>query len=556
MLIPIAVLVLVSLGLVVMASVSFKLLEDNAHHIVDVSAARATLALRLTAAIDEATIQEKNAILETSQTERERAGALYAQARQKSFAAADALVGLSDSPERRATNEGVKQRVTAFYAVSERVLALAMRGETALATKMSDGEARALRRDLMGVLGERADVNVAALAAEKARAYALTRTATWTLIGSGAFGLILAMGLAGLIVAGGVSRPLKAMAAAMNRLAEGDLAIAVTGAERKDEVGSLARSLQVFKDNAIASREAAASQAAENAAKIRRAELLDATTRRFEADISALTEGLAGAARQMEDTAGSMSATAEQAIRQSASVGQAAEETSANVQTVAAATEEMSASIQEIIAQAAQSAQMADQAVQDAQHTDETVRHLTQVAERITDVVALISNIAGQTNLLALNATIEAGRGFAVVATEVKELAGQTARATDEIGTQIGQIQAATQAVVTDIQRIARTIGEMSRFSSGIAAAMEEQGAATQEIARNVQEAAQGTQSVTATITQVQQGADVTASAAAQVLTAARALSRHSESLGREVGGFLDNVKAARGARTIALRFF
>lgn len=279
LLIPIAVLVLVSLGLVVMASVSFKLLEDNAHHIVDVSAARATLALRLTAAIDEATIQEKNAILETSQTEREQAGALYAQARQKSFAAADALVGLSDSPERRATNEGVKQRVTAFYAVSERVLALAMRGETALATKMSDGEARALRRDLMGVLGERADVNVAALAAEKARAYALTRTATWTLIGSGAFGLILAMGLAGLIVAGGVSRPLKAMAAAMNRLAEGDLAVAVTGAERKDEVGSLARSLQVFKDNAIASREAAASQAAENAAKIRRAELLDATTR-------------------------------------------------------------------------------------------------------------------------------------------------------------------------------------------------------------------------------------------------------------------------------------
>ncbi len=551
LLIPVGVLVFVAVSLVTMASFSFGLLEDNAHHIVDVSAARATLALRLTAAVDEATIQEKNAILEMDRAERDRAGALYAEARHKSFAAADALIALSDSPERRATNEGVRQRVTAFYAASERVLAHAMRGETALATKLSDGEARTMRRALMTVLTERADVNIAALAAEKEHAYGLTRKATWTLVGSAAFGLVISLGLAGAIVVGGVSNPLKAMADTMRRLAEGDLAIAVRGAERKDEVGSLARSLQVFKDNAVASRQAAASQAAENEAKMRRAERLDAVTRRFEADISVLTQSLAGAARQMEDTAGSMSATADQAIRQSASVGQAAEETSANVQTVAAASEEMSASIQEIIAQAAQSARMADQAVQDAQHTDETVRHLTQVAERINDVVALISNIAGQTNLLALNATIEAarageaGRGFAVVATEVKELAGQTAKATGEIGSQIGEIQAATQAVVTDIQRIARTIGEMSRFSSGIAAAMEEQGAATQEIARNVQEAAQGTQSVTATIAQVQQGADVTASAAAQVLTAAQALSRHSESLGREVGGFLDNVKAA-----------
>jgi len=221
------------------------------------------------------------------------------------------------------------------------------------------------------------------------------------------------------------------------------------------------------------------------------------------------------------------------------------------VQTVAVATEELSSSIREISEQVAKSSTIAGRAAEEAKRTDATVQALAAGAQKIGDVVALINNIAGQTNLLALNATIEAarageaGRGFAVVATEVKALASQTAKATEEIAAQIDGIQAETQQVVTAIKAIGATIGEMNVIASGVAAAMEEQGAATQEIARNVQQAAQGTQVVTGNILDVKRGADETGSAASQVLMAAQELSRHSEDLGREVDTFLSGVKAA-----------
>ncbi|KQP91031.1 chemotaxis protein [Methylobacterium sp. Leaf113] len=348
-----------------------------------------------------------------------------------------------------------------------------------------------------------------------------------------------------------VVRPLGGMTGTMARLAGGDVDAAVAGAHRRDEIGAMARAVQVFKDAMIAKRDADAAAAIEGAAKMRRAEILDAATRAFQAQVSQLTHGLSSAATEMEATARAMSRTADQTADQASRAASAAGQTSANVQTVAAASEEMASSIGEIAAQVARSTAMAERAAENAAATDTIMLGLAEGAERIGTVVGLISGIAAQTNLLALNATIEAarageaGRGFAVVAGEVKKLASQTARATATISDQITTIQGETRQAVASIRTIGATIGELRSIAMGVAAAMEEQGAATQEIVRNVNQAAQGTHSVTLSIGSVTQAAGETGAASSQVLAAASELSRQSEQLGAEVAGFLATVQAA-----------
>jgi methyl-accepting chemotaxis protein len=271
----------------------------------------------------------------------------------------------------------------------------------------------------------------------------------------------------------------------------------------------------------------------------------------FESAIGEIVNTVSSASTELEASASTLTRTAEMTQRLSTAVASASDEASANVQSVASATEELTTSVNEIGRQVTESAAIADEAVRQAEQTDESMNELARTAERIGDVLKLITSIAQQTNLLALNATIEsaragdAGRGVAVVASEVKALAAQTAKATDDIGQHIVGIQTATQASVAAIKRIGGTIRRISEIGATIAAAVEEQNAATNEISRNAQEVAGGTAKVAANISQVSHGANDTGSASAQVLSSAQSLSGESNRLKLEVGKFLDTVRAA-----------
>ncbi len=348
-----------------------------------------------------------------------------------------------------------------------------------------------------------------------------------------------------------ITKPLTAIASSMEKLAGGDLDVRVTSMWRRDEVGTLARALQVFKDKMIEARDLNAAQEEARRAKETRDEKRDTLSRAFEANADSMAQALAKAAAGMEATARSMSATAEETNQKTVTVAAAAEQASLNVHTVASAAEELYSSIEEIGRHVTKSSDIARRAVEDARRTDATVQRLAEMAQKIGEVVDLIKNIADQTNLLALNATIEAaragdaGKGFAVVASEVKSLANQTAKATEDITDQISHIQAATKDAVDAIRGIGDVIGEISHIAVTLAAAIEEQGAATQEIARNVHEAAGGTKEVTENIASVKQATATTGTAATEVLSAANQLTQQAERLTSEVNTFISGLKAA-----------
>jgi methyl-accepting chemotaxis protein len=357
--------------------------------------------------------------------------------------------------------------------------------------------------------------------------------------------------VAALMIIANVSRPISAMTDAMRRLAKRDMAAEIAGVGRRDEIGTMAEAVQVFKDNMVEADRLAAAQEAERAVKEKRSIALETLTQSFETKIGQLVSMLSTAATEMQATSQSMSSMAGDTSQRSVAVAAAAEEASSNVQTVASAAEELSASVAEITRQVSQSAKIAGKAVDDAKRTDATVQTLAAGAQKIGEVVTLIQQIANQTNLLALNATIEAarageaGKGFAVVASEVKSLASQTAKATEEISGQVEQIRGATDQAVEAIRGIGAVIDEINKIAAAISAAVEQQGATTKEIARNVQQAAAGAQEVTRNITTVKEASTASGAAAAKVLSAASQLSQQAEGLSNEVNNFIAEVKAA-----------
>jgi methyl-accepting chemotaxis protein len=423
-------------------------------------------------------------------------------------------------------------------------------GHGAQAKTLFDHENTDLFEGIQKVLSKDSSFNAASgkqAANESATIYTTTRTIIISVL---AMSVLLCLAMAYVVISN-ISVPLRRMTGSMGRLADHDLTVNITDGHRKDEIGAMAGALQVFKDNMIRSDEIQAEQARESAAKIQRATNLDNLMRRFESDAGALVGQISSASTELEATSQSMANNASQTDQQASSAGRAAQEASSGVQTVAAAAEELTASIGEITRQVAQSAKVSQTAVDDARRTDTIVRALADGANKIGQVVELITTIAGQTNLLALNATIEAaragdaGKGFAVVASEVKELANQTAKATEEIARRIGDIQGSTTEAVNAINGIASTIEQVSAIATTIAAAVEQQGAATGEIARNVQRTAEATQVVTENITNVTQMAGETGAASGQVLQAAGDLSRQAEQLSKQVKTFVQDARAA-----------
>ncbi|MBN9004368.1 MAG: MCP four helix bundle domain-containing protein [Rhizobiales bacterium] len=362
--------------------------------------------------------------------------------------------------------------------------------------------------------------------------------------------LILGIGI-GIYLVRDISKAIASIVAPMRTLGAGDLTAVVPHQGEPTEIGTMADALQIFKDALIAKQAADAAAARDADAKLQRAQRVDSITRQFESMIGELVGSLSSSSTELEAAANTLTTTAETTGKTSGEAASASQEVSANVQSVASATEEITSSVHEIGRQVQEASRVAGDAVRQAEKTDTSIADLSQAAGRIGDVVKLITAVAEQTNLLALNATIEAaragdaGRGFAVVASEVKALAAQTAKATDEIGTQIAGMQAATRDSVTAIREIGTTIKLISEISSTIAAAVEEQGAATQEIARNVQHAAQRSGEVASSITEVSRGAGETGSASAQVLSSAQMLSTESTRLKTEVENFLHTVRAA-----------
>jgi len=379
----------------------------------------------------------------------------------------------------------------------------------------------------------------------------------WTICGATLAVVLLVVGVSVTVTRRTVVAPLRGGISVMRQLADGNLEIEVPAAKGSDEIGEMLRSLAVFKVNGLERRRLQEHERSEQEARDRRQVEIERLTHDFDSSVHEVLQSVTSSAHQLRDAAQSMSAIAIETSRQSTVVAAAAEQASVNVETVATSSEELAAAESEIARQITRSSDIARRAADEAEQVNATVTSLSQATSRIGDIIKLINDIASQTNLLALNATIEAaragdaGKGFAVVANEVKSLANQTAKATDDIVVHIGSVQKVTAEAVRAIQGIGHTITEITENATAIAGAVEEQTAATDEIARNVQQASAGTREVTQSIMLVSEGATTTGTTAQQVFSTAEHLSGQSRQLAADVAGFLAAIKAA-GSRSAA----
>jgi methyl-accepting chemotaxis protein len=506
---------------------------------------------RMNATAEQYRVYQARHVMATTEEEMNRQEAVVARTGEALAAAFRQYDAMVSGPDERRVYQSLEKSLSAYTQLVPQFIRLSRANQKAEATRVYVGEMSTRFTEVRNDLGKLVEINDRGAREATDAAAASYGAARLMTLAALAVGVLIAIGAMAFSFFG-IARPIGRITGAMGVLAGGDTRAEIPFAARRDEIGHMAAAVQVFRDNMIRTRELEAEQKeAETRSAAQRKTDMHRLADEFQAAVGAIVNTVSANSTQLEAAAGTLTRTAAVTQQLSGSVAAASEQASANVQSVASATEEMTSSVNEISRQVQESARIAGGAVKQANETDQRINALLQAAGRIGDVVKLITAIAEQTNLLALNATIEAarageaGRGFAVVASEVKQLASQTAKATDEISTQIAGMQTATQESVASIKEIGSTIGRISQIASTIAAAVEEQGAATQEIARNVGEAARGTGQVATSIVDVNRGAGETGSASTQVLASAQSLSRESGHLKSEVDKFLMTVRAA-----------
>ncbi len=541
---------LVSLGITIFAIDTMR--SYNAFNDATVSASRrSTSAEKVNGLINAVVMDSRGVYMSLSTEEATRYGnGILAWLKQ--LDAEMAKWAAAVKPEQRETFAKAQAETKRFVEFRTELARLGREVSPAKGREFGDNDAnRSNRQQLNAFIQQVAASDQAEIARLDQELHAFYSTRLPLLVGGSLAAIAIGLAVALLVAHRLIAGPLVKLGATIEKLAAGDTDIVAEGADRKDEVGRIAKTLEVFKAGLIAQRDAQEKERADVAAREKRARLMMELISQFNTDVTQRLAAVGTSVEGLNESATTMSTTAEETARQANAVAAASEEASTNVQTVASATEELTSSIREISSQVSSSSEIARRAVDQSTLANTKVQGLAEAAQRIGAVVKLISDIASQTNLLALNATIEAaragdaGKGFAVVASEVKSLANQTAKATEEISQQIAEIQSETGASVQAIESIGGTIREIDQITAAIAAAIEEQAAATQEISRNVQQASAGTQEVSSNIVGVNAAADQSGRVAGSVREAAGTLSGEASALRKRIDGFLGDVAAA-----------
>ncbi|HEV8388806.1 MAG TPA: HAMP domain-containing methyl-accepting chemotaxis protein [Dongiaceae bacterium] len=546
---PAALMVLVAAAIVIFSRFALSELAGVNKHAIDEDSAGLIAMLEIQEALYSAADKEKAAILADNPDEVKEHAAALAEELDGARESAAALSALAESPEQKDIAAKIAAGIESYAGYTDQTMALAaeQKDDEALAIATGAGqEARGGADELGDQVRETYGADLEHAKTETDEVYG--RTMAW-LIGGSIAGLVLAAGILVWVVTRGVTRPVRALTQTMRRLADGDLDVEIGAQNRRDEVGLMAGAVRVFKDSALHAREVESRAEAERARGDAEKEAVLGLTNSFEGSVKGVVAAVSSSATDMQSNANAMSSGAAATEREAIEVGNSIQHAASGVQAVASATEELSASINEIRRQVSESSTIAKNAVSEAQAVDGKVGELAGAAQQIGEVVALIRTIAEQTNLLALNATIEAarageaGRGFAVVASEVKNLANQTARATEDITQHIQRVQEETASAVGAIQSIGKTITSMSRISGDIAAAVEQQTSATTDISRHVQEVSSSTSQVSRAIESMIKTAQHSGTTSNQALTAANRLSSDAATLSREVDSFLTKVR-------------